>query len=189
MKYVVSLEQNEFVLLNNIEVYKAVLNGELKTFPRKFWTGEEGKVNAIDCMRYLVEEILEYNEDDIRNKMRQKKIIEYKLGGMLKALYKDSAYLAINDLYKDKFYPWEFNWCPKGFWKVLENRKKAFVWMLDKENLTSQNIFNNINALMFRKNRITGLIEYYNGRLVDLVVELHPDETVVAAYKNLCPSR
>ena len=61
--------------------------------------------------------------------------------------------------------------------------------MLDKENLTSQNIFNNINALMFRENRITGLIEYYNGRLVDLIVELHPDETIVAAYKNLCPSR
>ncbi|MGL5713384.1 MAG: DUF4046 domain-containing protein [Paraclostridium sp.] len=148
----------------SVQIYKLVLNGTLKCFPRYFWVGDEGRNHAKECVKYLVEVVLKIDKKDIGLKHFR----DCKLTGMIRLVYNDSPYLAINDAYPNEILPWEMKWCPMHLWEDLSMKKKAFNWLLEEENITKEQV----TATMFRDNGLTGLIDRYNGRLYDLIEEL-----------------
>lgn len=47
-------------MTDNIRMYHSVINGERKIFPANYWVGEDGKQRALECMHYLIEDVLKY---------------------------------------------------------------------------------------------------------------------------------
>lgn len=96
--------------MSPIEIYEELLNGRIARFPKDFFSyqGKNCKENiCAPIVKYLIEEKLKWNEEDIKNNLTRKVFREYKLGGMLTHLFNDSPYLAIDTAYPKKYNPWE----------------------------------------------------------------------------------
>ena len=103
------LSKDELYKLSAVEVYKMVLRGDLKNFPKGFWTYEDTKKNAIDISKYLIEEILSWSHEDIKSNLDQKTFFSNRLYTMLNKVYGGSPFEVINSVYPNKFKPWELN--------------------------------------------------------------------------------
>lgn len=141
-----------------IEVYKNVLSGRVKIFPKNFWQGIEGKNNAIECTRYLIEKILAYSDDDIRKNLSQKIFKDYKLRGMLLICFNKSPYLAINTVYPNRFKPWEFKQSPRGVW-TKSTAIEATKWLIEEKlKFSDEEIKKNLSAKLFKQNNLGGML-------------------------------
>jgi hypothetical protein len=114
-----------------IEIYKAILKGKPKIFPIGFWQKPEGKKNAIEITKYLIESILQWKDEDIKKKINKKVFKEYKLGGMLGIVFGDSPYEAINLAYPNRFKPWELIGNPRNYW-TKETGILATKWLIEE---------------------------------------------------------
>ena len=96
--------KKEWFKMDAIDVYKIVLKGYIiKTFPNGFWQQPEAKQNAIKCTRFLIEEMLKYDNEMIKEKNSKKIFNENKLSWMLNVCFNGSPYEAINTAYPNKF--------------------------------------------------------------------------------------
>ena len=68
---------------------------ELKNVPGNFWNEETG----IQATRWLIEEKLKWNNNDIKEKISYKVFIDNELSGMIQQVYHDSVWQAINAAY------------------------------------------------------------------------------------------
>lgn len=66
-----------------VDIYKLVLKGDLKQFPKGFWQLPEAKENAVAVTKYLFESILMWSDDDIRQKLLITTYFDNNLRGML----------------------------------------------------------------------------------------------------------
>lgn len=156
-----------------ISVYEKVLLGIKRCFPRNYWSGDEGKERAKICARYLMEEIFYYTEEDIKKYLRYETFTKNKLSGMLRQVYQDSPYKAINDAYEGLIKPWELQCCPMVFWDDEDNRADGILWILKKNNIKIEDINRDLTALMFRECGMCGLIDRYNGNLYEVIKEFN----------------
>ena len=95
--------------MNTIDAYKMILKGDvIKKLPNEFWQRPEAKENAKECVVFMVENILKWDEEDIRKNLTKKTFQENKLSGMMNTLYNNSPYEAINDVYPNKLKKTDF---------------------------------------------------------------------------------
>lgn len=87
------------------DIYRQILNGERNRFPRGFWTKEGAYDRAVACMQYLFEQVYQWSYEDIRWHLQKEIFIENKLAAMLKELFQNSPYAAINAVYPGMFRP------------------------------------------------------------------------------------
>lgn len=55
--------------LTDIQIYELLLQGRIHNFPSGFWAGnsiEKAKETAINLLRYLLDEKLKFNKEDIK---------------------------------------------------------------------------------------------------------------------------
>lgn len=89
--------------LSAIEVYKLVLEGDIKRFPMGFWQGPEAKASAVEVIKYLAENVLKLVDiKDIKKKLTFQVFRDNGLGGMLNQLYGNSSCIAVKTAYSDK---------------------------------------------------------------------------------------
>lgn len=160
-----------------IMIYKKVLSGELSKFPYGFWNEKDGiRVNAVICVKYLFDEILKWSDEDIKNNFKINILREYRLYGLLE-YYNNSAFSLLNDIYPNKFYPWEMKCVPMGYWEDRDNRIKAITWLYIKLNVDSKNMKNKFTVKNFQKYGLGALLEskYRNSPFLALD-ELFPNK-------------
>lgn len=85
-------------MLNNIEIYKEILEGKRDRFPKGFWI-DNGKENARTIFKYLIEEILQLNQVGLLNNFNYSTISEYKLTTPYDRFYKQCIGSLIKDIY------------------------------------------------------------------------------------------
>lgn len=169
--------RKELLTMEAIEVYLLVLNQKkIKKFPDGFWQQPEAKANAEKCIRYLIEEILKWNEDDIKNKLSLATFHKNKLCGMMNALFNDSPYLAIDSAYPGKFKPWQLKYSSKN----IINRdmaKKATKWLLEEElKWSDEEILNKLSNRVCKDYGMLGFItKIYNGSVFAMVNDAYPN--------------
>ena len=97
------------------------------------WDGKIGRKRAHQAIRQMIND-LHINDEEIPKKINYRLFKEYNLGGMLQILYNSSPFQAINDVYPNKFKPWEFH--IKNYWKneSLKTAREAVKWLV-KEKL------------------------------------------------------
>lgn len=123
--------------LSATEIYVLVREGKwLKQFPKGFWQRPEAMENAAIVIKYLVEDILKWSENDIKEKLRKNTFRNYNLKGMMTTLFNDSPYKAINHAYPDKYKPWELHQISSITWS-LETGREAALWLFEEKLIWS----------------------------------------------------
>lgn len=148
--------------MTEIEVYKKILTGELKRFPYGFWQGEDGKKNSIEVMRYLIEDVLKWSKEDVKKNLIVLTFKKYKLAGMLKSLYDQSPYLAIESLYPGEFKPYSLKNAPKDYWNN-NTVKEAIETLMCEMELTKEIFVSTVTKQMLVDNDLGGLLDYCNN--------------------------
>ncbi len=84
-----------------VEIYNEVLSGKRGRFPNNFWNYDYtfNYSNTKEVIIYMIENILFWNEDDVREKLCQKTFRENGLWGMLQIVFNGSTKIAIENAY------------------------------------------------------------------------------------------
>ncbi|MGR5967564.1 hypothetical protein ACT7C1_01675, partial [Bacillus paranthracis] len=80
------------------EIYQEILDGDRKKFPPGTWSEDENNELARRVTKYLIEQVLIWNIQDLREGWNQKLIQKMKLTTVL-AKYNNSPYRMLNDAY------------------------------------------------------------------------------------------
>lgn len=149
----------ELLNMDIIEVYKLLLEGRITRFPPGVWERPEAIENSIKCAKYLIEEILNWNLEDVKSKIRMSIFNKYKLSGMMQKLYRNSPYEVLSLAYPNQFMPWELHEAPTKIWHEKENRIKAMDWLINtKLKWSREDIINNYNGQVLIDNNLGGLL-------------------------------
>ena len=141
-----------------VDVYKMVLNGTLKQFPNGFWSVPENYDYAVKCMRYLIEHVLKWDEEQVKKNYSKEMLQKYKLRGMVQVLFPHSIYDALDNAYRGKYKPWELN--KVGFvWdedKIIEATK----WLVEEKlKLDIYNLENELYITHFEDNGMASVVQ------------------------------
>jgi len=101
------------------------------------WDGKIGRKRAHQAIKQMIKD-LQITQDEIPKNINYRIFKEFNLGGMLQTLYNSSPYQAINDVYPNKFKPWEFH--IKNYWRneSLTTARAAVKWLV-KEKMKTPN--------------------------------------------------
>lgn len=144
-----------------IDVYNAVVKGELKKFPNNYMTKQIAKI----LVKHVVIEQLNFTREDICKKLNYGVLSDYHLGGV-RRLFDDCLYSMINYVFKDKnIVEWELNKVAPKFWEIEENRVRFVLWIAKKEKLDITKITDarKINATMIENNGGSKMLKNSDG--------------------------
>lgn len=160
-----------------IKVFKWVLDGRLKKFPHGFWNTIESMERSAHIVRFLIENILGWDKEDVKKRLCLHTFEEYRLRGMMACLFGESPYLAIENAYPGVFLEWELHNCPINFW----NREKAIEaveWMLEiKLKWTDEEIIKKFNKETFLRPDINlgGMLKHvFNNSSFEAINAAYP---------------
>lgn len=145
------------ITMDAVDVYKLVLSKEISRFPTGFWMIPEAYDNAVKCIRYLVEEVLKLNIEDIPKRVSKKTFLTNKLGGMITTLFNNSPIDAIELSYPGRFKPWEFSQVSNGYWDSDDNVKDALEWLMSK--ISENDVVDKWNQDFIYSNDLRGMLE------------------------------
>jgi hypothetical protein len=111
-------------IYNEIEVFNMVRNGELKRYPHSFWSFSDGRIRAINILKYVLENILQWNDEDIIQNYDVNVFGKFKIRGILSRVFNSSPFEALNAVYPDKFQIWQFR-VPNNYWEDDDNVMEA----------------------------------------------------------------
>ena len=96
----------DFTNIDDIDIYELLLQGRIPSFPSGFWANrneEEAKDVAIKLLKYLIDEKLKFNKEDVKREVSKKFLTKYKLHTASK-LFGRSAIRYIICAYPDASY-------------------------------------------------------------------------------------
>jgi len=85
----------------DIEVYNMLRFGVIGRFPNNFWGGLDTFKTAKDLTRYMFEDILKWDLEDIKNNVTTDIFYDNRLGGMLKQLFNNNVLDALLNAYPE----------------------------------------------------------------------------------------
>lgn len=162
-----------YQILNNLYPDK-IKPWEMKMSPMSTWNANSG----IAATKWLIEDILKWTDNDIKDNLRYDTFVEYGLSGMLATLYQDSPYNALNSAYPNKFKHWELKQSPK-IWDERDVRLQAIKWFVeDYLNISPQDEINfciNITTKDINSCGLGGMLKnYYNDSLYLAIEDAYP---------------
>lgn len=157
------------------EIHQEILDGKRKSFPPGTWSEDlDGELKR-RVTRYLIEDVLKWSDEDIKEKWNQFIIRKFSLASVMQ-VYRSSPYEMLNAAFPNRFEPWEIKHTPKRFWtyeKSLDILKKIIE---EKERLTEYQLLEKYDLNWLMKNNLGGVCsEYFDDS---------PYEMLNAAYPN-----
>lgn len=168
----------------SVKIFKRILSGNEKRFPRGYWKKVENKMDARYCARYLIEVILELEHEDIYI-LSRKQFNTYMLGTMLKDVYENDVYELVQELYPNKYCEWRFKGKLSGYW-TKETVKKAFNDIILVNNWNREYIINEYSYSFIRKIGLEYAVKkVYNNQIYKLLEEFYPQEIEIWELSNV----
>ena len=128
-----------------------------KNFSSGTWKCDEKYENAKNVTKTLIERVLKWTYEDIRNKLTLNIFKKYSVLSMLVKVFNGSPYLAIENAYPGKFKPWELPCVSNSFWN-LKTAKEATIWLIEEKlKWNDDDIKEKLSANTFRKYSLTGM--------------------------------
>ena len=129
-----------------------------KNFPHGTWNCDEKYENAKNVTKTLIEKVLKWSENDIKEKLSANTFRKYSLTGMFIILFNASPYLAIDNAYPGKFKQWELPSVSKKFWN-METAREATIWLIEEKlKWSDDDIKEKLSANIFEKNSLGGML-------------------------------
>ncbi len=174
MKY----SSDELLLMDPVEVYKLRLSGVISRFPKNFFSeGNHPNMDVcIKLIKYLLEEKLEWSDEEICEKLSVQVFKDNRLAGMISHIFNNSPYEALSSAYPDKFKPWQLAVTPMNYWNK-ETAKMATIWLIEERlKWSDEEVCKKLSQQVFINNGLTGMINnIFNGS---------PYEALSSAYPN-----
>ncbi len=176
MKKIVETSRNMKLTRSSTEIYKMLLKGKIKQFPPYFWEGDDGFNSAKEIVKFLIESVNNWTDEDIRANFSKQFIIDNRLQGMLLTLFKGSPYAVIEYVYPGRFKPWDFQQVPTKYWKNEENVINAMRWLIEEKlNWNDEQIKKNLSRSTFVKYGLSGLLSRrFKCSVYDAINTLYP---------------
>lgn len=115
-------------ILDDVECYKKVLSRELKKFPKHFWEKPYSMQSAKSIVKYLFEEKLCIDLNNLHKILSIKFFQDHKLLGMLRIVFNYKIYDLVEYVYPNKYAIFQFN--TKGsYFASDDNVKEAVAWI------------------------------------------------------------
>ncbi len=167
----------------SIKVYEDVLSGKIYRFPAGFFSsyGIIDYTNVcIPIIKYLIDEILKWNHEEVCKNITRKTFHDYALGGMLSHYFNDSPYAALDVAYPGEYKPWELAACPRNFWNK-DNAILAVRWLYDKKLKWSlEQICSMTNVRLFKENGLDGMLRIcFKDSPTLAILNAYPDEITI----------
>lgn len=165
--------------------YKAIENAYPGRFkPWEFtqlgmWQGEKGLELAREATKWLIEEILGWSDEEIKNKLTLDTFKEHGLGGMVSRCFNNSVIHAIENAYLGRFKPWDFRW--NGMWQGdegLKLAKQAIKWLIEgKLRGSKKDIKEKLSGKIFTENGLSGMLtQCFHGSSAEAINYAYPNE-------------
>lgn len=179
--YVKKTKRYDFTNMDETEIYQYLLDGKINRFPKDFISCDEAKDYMPRIVRYLIENVLIWDKEDIKKKLRRSTFEDYKLAGVLAFYYNSSPYLAIVDAYgEDYIKPWQLTNAPNNYWLGEEGKKhavEATKWLFfDVLGWDIDDIKKNVNHQVFIDNNLLGMLKRaFNSSLWECLNYVFPN--------------
>lgn len=163
--------------MDPISTYKIILYGKFnKNFPNGFWDSKEGKENAINIIKWLMDEKLKLSRDGIIENTSIKFFVNYKLRGMLMLLFNDSPIEAVMECYPSEFKVCEFKRVPNKYWNK-ETAIESVKWLIEEKfKFTGDEIKTKCSYKFFKSNNLGGMIDIvFNGSSSNAIMSSYPN--------------
>lgn len=171
--------------LKPVEIYMYVLNENVDGFPFGYWKSNDAKDKAAQCIKYLIEEILHWSDEDIYNKFNKTIFEKYKLRFMINKCFEGSYHKALVYTYPHRLKIRKFknkppNYCTK------ENFLADVIDTLKEKNLTTKKeIKENINSRFFIDNGLSrGWGKFFNQSSYEVLNTLFLDKYSVRELRK-----
>ena len=89
-------------MLSEVKIYDLVYSKRIKRFPPHFWDNPDVHSYAPLITRHLIEDILKWDDNEIKKNLRKETFSDNGLAGMLSIVYNSSPYKAITLAYPEK---------------------------------------------------------------------------------------
>jgi len=157
------------------EIYREVLANKRNKFPRHTWSEDVGRQNAKRLTRYLIEEILKWDIEDVKKHVSCEIFYQYRLRGMLKIVYNVSPFAAINDAYPGVLTEWDLQNLPKHFWtknKAIERLE----YCIQQTNLPQSEFIKIYDINWIKQNGLDSVLStYWNHSPYKMLNDLYPN--------------
>lgn len=145
---------------------------ELSSVTREFWNNNTAK----SATKWLFEEKLQWNRNDIVNRLTRQTFIDNGLEGMLDVVYGSSPFNALDDAFPCKFKSWELNVVQRGYWSK-ERSIDAIKWMIEEKlKLNPKTDILNIKIETFQEYGLSTPMQKYYSQ--------NPQRALKAAYPD-----
>lgn len=143
---------------------------EFKYVSRNYWTIERG----IEATKWLIEEKLQLKSDeDFKNKISKTIFMDNGLAGMYQICFNGDLYTALNNVYPNRFKPWQFKQVPKGYWESEDNCIKAIKWLVEEK--LRVNSIEELSYNLFKENGLCWMLEVgFNGDYNKAIMTAYP---------------
>lgn len=157
-----------------VKLYKKILKGEQKRFPKGYWKDDKNKKDAKFCSMYLIEVVLGFYGDDVY-KLKKKHFNTYMLRTMLEHVYNDDVYKVVSELYPKKYVSWRFP-VPKGYW-TEETTVKALREVVEINNLSRDELIKQYGTDFLKKIGLGSPVKnVYNYNIYALLEQAFPNQ-------------
>lgn len=143
-----------------IELYKSLLDGSIKQFPKGFWKNDRFKKAKI-ITKFLIEDVLDWSDKEIVQNFNSDILSKYGLYTMLMDVFKGSIFAVIHNAYPQKYQNWEFFniYVGSNFWNE-NTAKDALIWLFEiKLNWTDEQIKESYNVNVIKENNLYGMLQ------------------------------
>lgn len=181
-------QTKELVRAEVIQVYEDVFANRRRRFPNNFFHGDLGRARAAIITRYLLEDKLGIDVEDVPRTIHKKLFYENGLTWMLGSCFDWSPYKAIDNAYPGQFHKWQFN--VKGMWQGPERFRlaaEATRWMIEeRENVPAEEIPQRISATTFGKYNLRGMLSVcFKGSFFRAIENAYPNRFHPWEFRNV----
>lgn len=158
------------------EVYLLLLKGSIKNFPCSYWKeGKKSIERANRCIRYLIEDVLKWSQEDVYKNFQHETFSQYGLRIMLKKCFNYKFTEALESAYPGIYKPWLFKIVPRNYW-TKERFIEALRWTIEEKLQIHKNQVPSMvgEDFMLENSLITGFIKFYGSRTFEAIDDLYP---------------
>lgn len=128
---------------------------EFRQVPSGFWN----ETTAIESIKWLLEEKLKWDDEQIKKKYNINVLEQYGIGSMVRKLYGGSPYTILDLAYPDRFKPWEFSQAGVGYWNK-DTATQSIKWLFEEKLKWNDNqIKENLSQETFISNGLNGMMQ------------------------------
>lgn len=167
------------------EIYQEILDGKRRRFPNRTWHDDERGELIQKLTRYLIEEVLEWNDEQIKENWGIQLIRKMKLAGGCNIHFNDSPYKMLNHAYPNRFKEYEFKNTPNNFWTKEKALKVLHDWIDNKEKLTREQLLDVYGVTWLKERYLdTPLQKYWNSSPYKMLDDAYPNQFNEQELKN-----